>query len=363
MMQEHDLQELAELVSNEAPFTSLYLSVDAHRRSSDEYKLALRQMLNQAAEWGAAAADVERIERYFGHEYGRQGRGVACFSCSAIDYWRAHVLLAPVDDMVFVGMRPYVKPLSDLWDTFDRFGVVMVDREGARAFIYHLGALEDSGGTLGQEVKRHKQGGWAAQKFQRSEDQDARYNLKEAAQWADAFLRRLDVKRVVLSGSDGNLAQFREELPRPLLDKVVGQISLDMNASPGQVWERAFEVAAAAQQKAETELLEQVVTLAHKGGAGALGLADTLNALQQGRVHQVLVERNFHSPGLQCNDCHAVVIEPVNSCPYCSGEMRRSADVVNLAVQHAIGTGLKVSVLAPHPKLAEIGHIAAVLRY
>ncbi len=93
--------------------------------------------------------------------------------------------------------------------------------------------------------------------------------------------------RVVLSGSDANLAQLREVLPRSLQDKVVGQINLDMNASPAEVWERAFEVATAAQRQAEADLLEQVITAARKGGAGALGLTDTLSALQQGRIYRL----------------------------------------------------------------------------
>jgi len=40
-----------------------------------------------------------------------------------------------------------------------------------------------------------------------------------------------------------------------------------------------------------------------------------------------------------------------------------SADVVNLVVQVAIDAGLKVSVLDRSTRLAEVGGIAAVLRY
>lgn len=362
-MQEKDLQELAELVSSGAPILSLYLNVDPQRRSTDERKLSLRRLLAQAASQGAAPADIERVERFFDHEYSRQGKGVACFSWQAQDFWREYTLLVPVEDYVHVGRRPYVKPLSDLWDAYDRFGVVMVDREGGRIFIYHLGALEDSAGTLGAEVKRHKQGGWAAQKLQRYEDQEAKHNLKEAADWADEYLRQHNVTRVVLSGTDGNLAQFRELLPRALQDKVVGQINLDMNASPAQVWERAFEVALAAQRQAESELLEQVITLAHKGGAAALGVQDTLAALQQGRVYQLLVDKEFHQPGYQCTNCRAVIIEPLAACPYCGGGLEPTADAVNLAVQEALDSGLKVSVLDHTTRLSEVGGIAAVLRY
>jgi peptide subunit release factor 1 (eRF1) len=350
-------------VSEKAPILSLYLHLDPQRRSGDESKLLLRRLLAQATEQGAASVDVERVERFFEHEYDRQGRAVACFSCQALKFWRGYTLLVPIQSTVYVGRRPYVKPLSDLWDNYGRMGVILVDREGARLFLYHLGALEDSTGTLGEEVKHHKQGGWAAQKLQRYEDQEARQNLREAAAWANEYLEQHGVTRVVLAGAHENIAQFRALLPRPLQEKVVAQTSLDMNATPSEAWERAFEVAQTAQRAAEEDQLAQVITVARKGGAACLGLADTVAALGQGRVHQLLVSPDLHAPGQQCAGCGAVVLEDMKTCPYCNRELVALPDVINLAIHAAIDAGLKVSVLDASARLTEVGGIAAVLRY
>lgn len=363
MMREQDLQELAELVIEDASVLSLYLHLDRHNRSTDEHKLELRKLLEEASEQGAAAADIERIERFFEHEFDRQARSVACFCSQARGFWRAYPLLVPVPNAVYVGRRPYVKPLGDLWDNYDCFAAVMIDREGARIFTYRLGALVDTAGTLGSEVKRHKQGGIAAQKLQRVEDQEALRNLKDAAQWAADYLARHKVTKVVLSGTDDNVAEFKTLMPRSLADKVVGQLNLDVNASPAETWEHAYRVAQHAQKQQEADLLEQVITLARKGGAGALGLPDTLSALQQGRVHQLLVDPTLRQAGGQCGQCAAVVTETVAECPYCGGKLIPSQDVVNLAIHRAMDTGIKVSALESSPRLAEVGQIAAVLRY
>ncbi len=363
MMQEQDLHELADFVSESGSVLSLYLHIDPQRRSADETKLSLRRLLAQATEQGASPADVERVVRFFEHEYDRQGRAVALFSCQTRKFWRGYTLLVPVRSTCYVGSRPYITPLSDLWDNYGRVGVILVDRGGARLFVYHLGALEDSVGTLGEEVKHHKQGGWAAQKLQRYEDQEARHNLKEAAAWADGYLNQHHVERLVLAGTPENLAEFRGLLPRSLQDRVVGQTSLDTNASPAEAWERAFEVAQAEQRQAEENLLEQVITAAHKGGAGTLGLTDTLTALQRGRIYQLLVSPDLHAPGQQCMQCQAVVLDTPAVCPYCGGPLAAAADVVNLVIQAAIDAGLKVLVLDRSARLAEVGGIAAVLRY
>jgi peptide subunit release factor 1 (eRF1) len=129
------------------------------------------------------------------------------------------------------------------------------------------------------------------------------------------------------------------------------------------VWERAFEVAQAAQTATEATLLEQIITAAHKGGTGAIGLADTLSALQAGRAYQLLVDKTLHRSGHQCTNCRAVIVEDLAACPYCRGKLIATADVVNLAVHSAMDAGLKVSVLATNPLLTKAGGIAAVLRY
>lgn len=363
MLQESDLQELAEFVSEEAPVLSLYLPIGRHGRSADEHKLALRKLLEEAERAGAPKADIERVERFFEQEYDRQGRSVACFSSAGGRFWRSYSLPLSLAEETYVGRRPYLKPLSDVWDNYGRFAVIMVDREGARSFIYHLGQPVDAAGMLGNEVKHHKQGGWSAQKLQRSEDQEARHNFKEAADWANGYLNSQGVKRVVLAGTEENIAEFRSQMPRGLTEAVVGHINVDMNASPVDVWDRAFEVAQQAQREAETQILEQVVTVAHKGGAGALGLADTLTALQQGRVHQLLIDTTLRAAGMQCTHCSAIVLETADCCPYCTGPLQLSADVVNLVIHRAIDSGVKVSALANDALLEKVGGVAAVLRY
>ena len=92
-------------------------------------------------------------------------------------------------------------------------------------------------------------------------------------------------------------------------------------------------------------------------------MTDTLTALQRGRIHQLLVSPDLHTPGQQCMQCQAVVPDTPAVCPYCEGQLAAAADVVNLVIEAAIDAGLKVSVLDRSPRLAEVGGIAAVLRY
>ena len=169
----------------------------------------------------------------------------------------------------------------------------------------------------------------------------------------------------MLSGTEENLAEFKTQMPRPLADKVVGQINLDVERVAGRgVGARLRGGAGQRSSKRKQDLLEQVITLAHKGGAGALGLADTLAALQQGRVHQLLVDPALRQAGRPVRATAARWwSRACEACPYCGGKLTPSSDVVNLAVHRGDGRGRQGVGAGAEPRLAEVGQIAAVLRY
>ena len=97
-------------------------------------------------------------------------------------------------------------------------------------FRIHMGEIVETAGALGEETKRHKQGGWAAQKLQRREDVQASHNLRSAASVAIDFFQRGRCHRLVLAGTEETVSQFQGLLPRAWQDKVAGAIPMDMNA-------------------------------------------------------------------------------------------------------------------------------------
>ena len=85
--------------------------------------------------------------------------------------------------------------------------------------------------------------------------------------------------------------------------------------------------------------------------------------MKQGRVYHLLVDKDLHAPGRFCENCGAILVEDIAVCPYCSHELTQTSDAVNMAIQQAVGAGLKVSVLDHDSRLPEVGGIAALLRY
>jgi peptide chain release factor subunit 1 len=362
MITESELQGLIDFQSDDTPVLSVFLNVDPSQHSKEKYKLALRKLLKEVT-GRAAPEDIERVERYFNLEYNWQGKGVALFSCAAGGLWRAYSLAVPVEDGAFTHPRPYVKPLTDLMGQHAPYGVILIGKEGARLFSISMGEVEDSADLLGEETKRHKQGGWAASRYQRRDDEQAQHNLKASAELAADFFQPAYHQRLLIGGTEETVAQFKTFLPKALRDLIVATIPIDITAPDSEVLARSMDIVRGVERVEEKRLVEQAITLAAKGEAGAIGLDDTLAAVQEERVHILLVDRDFHVPGYRCEGCGYVTTAPLEKCAYCGGVFIPVEHVAEFVVRRVVGSGGRVEIVHDAPKLKEAGGIAAILRY
>ena len=362
VISERELQELTSLTSTGAPVLSLYLNTDLSQQSKEKCKLVLRDLLEKVRS-AAAASDVAKIETFFDLEYDWQGKGVAIFSASAIGFWRVYPLTVPIECEAHTGERAYLKPLTQVLSEFARYGVVLVDREGARFFRVQLGRIEEKDAWAGQDLKRHKQGGSAAARFQRHVDKQAQQNLKGVAEAAVRFCADNLCNRLILGGSDDTLPRFRGMLPKALQKQIVGTLSLDMTAPASEVMARSTELLETEERQRERRLVEDLITAAAKGGGAVTGLADTFYVAQQGRVHTLVLERGFETNGYLCDGCGYVSSEPITKCPFCGGKPHAIEGAVNRVVEKVIASGGKVETVAANEALAKAGHVGAILRY
>lgn len=362
MITEAELQELLEFQTEGGTILSLYLDTDLSQQAKERVRLVLRDLLDRVSN-RIHEADRQRVEKFFDFEYDWQSKGVVIFSSQEEGLWRAYPLSVPVSNGVFAFSRPYIKPLTDLLEEYGRYGVVLVDREGARMFLVHLGVIQEQDEVTGQDLRRHKQGGWAAQRYQRRVDKQAEQNLKLVAKATSAFCESGQCKRLIIGGSDETVAQFTEMLPKALRRKVVATISMDMTASPAQVLEASSQVIQDEQRRYEEEQVEAMVTAAASGGAGVMGLADTLGALQEGRLHRLIVAQGYEHEAYTCGDCGYIVAQEMKSCPLCAGKIKKMGNAVDYIVQKVVEGGGEVMVVRDSPALAKAGYIGALLRY
>ena len=367
MFDEKSLKALA-AIETEGPLLSLYLNVDPTRRTAEEYKLSLREMLRQV-EGTVDDTDISRVKHYIDLEYDWSGRGLVIFSRQAEDVWWAQPLAVPVRNGATVANKPHISPLIELDGYYGRYVVALVDRQGGRFFFFQMGELVAQEGAMGEDVRHTRRGRGSSvvgmrggsQVSGRKEAERVQRNLREIASVLGEFCQQHRPRRLLIAGAEHTVAQFRELLPVKLQSIVAGTFSAEMEASENEIRDRAFNILKDLGEKRREEVVKAVITAAAKGMNGIVGLDQTLSAANEGRIQVLVVEHNYHAPGYQCESCGYLTTQPLEKCVFCEGRIQEIADAAEAVTSQVVEKGGTVEIV--DNETIEEAHIGALLRY
>jgi peptide subunit release factor 1 (eRF1) len=365
MFSEKDLQTLLDH-SVETRALSIYLNTDPSEINTEAAKLRLRNLLKTVD----LPMDVQAVENFVNLEYDWAAKGLVVFSEQGAGFFESYPINLPIPDKVHVGEHLIIRPLVRLLNSFAGWCVVLVDKQGAKLFSFDLGEIERVKEISGDDVKQTKRGGGNAM-HGRMGGADASsnveniidQNIKDVIDAAIDFFTRHHIRRIMIGGTEDNIARFKDELPKSWQSLVVCEFAMSMTASETDVLDRAVEEAFTVEKKTNRSLVEQAVTLAAKGSNGVIGLIDTLNAIHEGRVKTLLVSQDFEQEGYRCNHCGYLTTQVLDKCPFCSNSFKKIESAVEMAVQETLRNNAEVRVVADLRELENAGHIAAILRY
>ena len=365
MLSEKDLQTLLEH-SNQGQVLSVYLNTNPAEVNTEAAKLKLRNLIKTID----LPKDYQAVETYVDLEFDWAARGLAIFSDQDANFFQAYQFGVSVPNRAFIGDRPVIRPLAYLGDAFKGWGAVVVDMQGARLFTYNYGMLNEFTEITGDEVKQTKRGGGNAMpgrmggaNTSAKVENVIEKNIKEVIDTATMFFSRNHIRRIMISGSEENIARFKEELPKAWQSLVVGEFPMSMTANHQEVQVQAETVALATHHKITSSLVDQSITLAAKGANGVTGLIDTLNAIHEGRVKTLMVLQDFEQPGYRCAGCGYLTVQSLETCPFCQGNFDQIKSAVEEAVHETLRKNAEVKVIPENQALEGAGGIAAILRY
>ncbi|MEW6418000.1 MAG: Vms1/Ankzf1 family peptidyl-tRNA hydrolase [Nitrospirota bacterium] len=373
MVSREELREIAKMRAEDAFFVSLYLNVNPMTNVKNNYVIHVKNMLKQTSEGldkvvlKKVNGDLEKIEAYILANKRIFKKGLAILSSQGKNIWKEFHLSVPVKNEVIVDKTPYIKPLLDILDNYQRYAILLVGRESARLFLIHLGEIEEYTEVHSADVPgRHKKGGWFAlseKSYERHIDYHVALHLKDVLKQLDSFLSGEYVGRLIIGGSEEAVTKVRAMLPQAVSDKVIGTFQAEMFAKTKEILKKAEPILQAFERQKESEIIEDLLTKAMKNENAVIGIENVLNALQEGRVMKLLFLKDYKQSGLQCKKCGHLTIQDILSCPYCKGEMQHAKYIIDLAAQKAVEQGAIVSVISENKKLEESGSIGAFLRF
>jgi peptide subunit release factor 1 (eRF1) len=370
-----EMKALTAFHSDDYPVVSLFLDVRPEEREREKIRVKLKHLIDEAKHLPAASStkerrrifqqESERLMTWFETEYDYTGRGLAIFTALEKGLWRSFRLPAPVRDRLIIADRPYLRPLLTLVDEFERFLVVLVDKQTARLFIVYLGEIEEYTELMDELVPRSREGGLSAEKNQRHHDMHVLWHVKHAVEVTERLWMLEQCQWLLIGGTDEAVAELRDHLPKALRERLAGEVTVSVNDNHDVILARALEVEQAVERRIEAERVAALFDATFGTKQGVLGLDDTLEAIVEQRVWILVMEEDFRQPGFECPNCQYLVAILTAHCPLCDTRLEPQVDIVERAVERALDQKATIEVLRGEARqaLAAHGHIGALLRY
>ncbi|MFZ5996623.1 MAG: hypothetical protein ACOYW7_03950 [Nitrospirota bacterium] len=395
MLNRDELREIASMNGKESRYVSLYLNVDPLLNRGGDYDVHFKNMITNAVEsldkavYKKVSGDIEKIKDYVASHRRSFRKGLVILSSEENDFWKVYHLNVPVKNEVVIDTSPYTKPLLDVLDTYEKYAVLLVEKEDARIFVVHLGEIVEyeevhTGGVPG---KHRREGGFALSQMgidrhmaqtgkgragitgyrehhiERHIAEHVKLHLKDVLEVLNPFLEREHINRLIVGGSDEATAATISMLHETTRAKVIGTTKAEMFLTSDEVLRRVESVVAAYERKQEEAAVESLITQALSGANAVLGLADVLTMLQERRVMKLVMLKDLKASGYQCGSCGLLTAQQIEPCPVCSGKMDQISDITDLIGELAVQQGAIVEMIADNKRLAEKGGIGAFLRF
>ena len=308
---------------------SVYLSVNARypENQGQAYKVRLKDALKEMEEVPEELAG--RVREVVEGETPPSRARTLVFFVASDDFFERYALQVDLPEAYRFG-EPYIAPLVLAVDEHEPYGVAIVEAEEFRFFVSEpviipeegRGAAPESGFFREVDLKPHglypvSGGSTDMDPAGRTQQTNLRRFFKQAGELTRKLIFQDNVRHLIIAGPKERTVVFRDELPQEIKDRVVAEEHVPTRAPEAEIFERLEAVVERTEQEREAGLIEQVRE------NGVRGIKDTVEALQEGRVYQVVTFWNLAGEIRWCDhDQLAITDITAKECPFCRRETR-----------------------------------------
>ena len=314
---------------------SLYLNVDqsnaANLNRGFETKVdSLFRECGEAQNWMARTNNGSRPNA---KECGGSWRlhskrkSAGCFQRFQKDFWWQRDLRVELPAGSRFSAQPWVRPLLEVIEEHDRLAVVLIDKQHARVLISDASGLQLQTEITSDVPNKHATTGtdhiWSQTQMDRDHTKHVLWHAKRVADELASIIDRVRPGRIVIGGPVEATSVFTATLPKRIQQMIIGTISSPVDASLERLADEVKAVQERAEQQDEAKIVDGMITAAMKGDRAVLGITETLDAIQEGRVYRMVVAHDFRAEGKECSGCHVLVSDTSDSVLFVKGSWRR----------------------------------------
>lgn len=370
------LRRLAAMPPAEIPFTSVYLDlvpvgpgINSHpvflkKRFAEE----IRKHPERSPVRAALERLEERIQRHLDTDVPRGTRSVALFARTGNGevLEAVHLPVALGAHTLVVAPRPYLYPLARIADLYPATLAAVVDTNTARLFVLALGQTVARREIHNENLHRPMSGGLSQGRIQRHVEDHYLHHAKQVAQALDRLVREHEAEHVLIGGDEVILPELNGHLTSAVREHLLAEPHWDIRIAEHELVAGCLERVRNAQRESRSRRATEILDTFLAGGNATAGLTETLWALGQGQVTELLVAelRNGDAWIEVCHNCGRLVEErAAAACPSCGNPGLRQELLYGLLVNEALSHGGEVRVVEAQEALVRADGVAAALRY
>ncbi len=374
MISRQQVQQLIERPSNGRRILSAFLDMSVSSDNKRTYRVFLNkeraafQELDSDREGKHREALGEafaRLERWVDANYDEANKGVALYVEIDGDWTEGLQFPLPVRNRLAFDTRPVVGPLLEIVERYRHHGVILVDREHLRLLSFYLDRaihereVQTQPFPAPHDVKR---GGFSAPDYQARKAEETRHFFKDFAAEVEDFVRDHAPDDITVLGTHENVKRFIEYLPAAIRDAVVHTDGMEIDATTPEIQRKLAPVFDRLLQEEEARAVDLLRDRVRESHLAVAGFAQTLEQLQAGKLHTLVVARGVDQDGGRCGSCGFLFADHVESCAYCNGPVNEDVDLVEEIIRMAGDQAVNIDFVA-QSALQDVGNVGGLLRF
>ena len=356
-----------------APVISLYIDARVNEQGQRTFMPFVRKQLNErvksyeisSEERESFDEDFVRITRYLESEMPDSVQGLAIFTCSAANDWfEVGTFDVPFErNRLFISDRPHLYPLARLMDQYRRYAVVLADRNRAQIFVFAAGRAIEREELQNVKTKHSKVGGWSQARYQRHEENYHMQHAKEVVEVLEKIVREENISHVILAGDEETVIPLlREQMPKTLEEKLLDSLSLGIDTPEHELLEESLKVFKRHDSLTDMEKVEQLLNEYRADDLGIAGVPDTLAALSNGQVEELLISSKAESLQFDKEEVEKVLTLYRGEEPL-PDELDQRSVADELVRRANVLSSAKVTFIEDSTRLEQLGGVGGFLRY
>lgn len=257
---------------------------------------------------------------------------------------------------MIVDSSPYIRPIARINDEWESFTMVLVSSNYAKIYSISLGKIEDTKKLSADIMNKHKKGGCSQARFNRLRKGAISSFLSEVVE----ALQKIADERIIIAGPGTAKNQFIDMLTKDIKDRIVDIIDINID-DENKLLKESIHLISEKEQRKSQEAVQHLKEEILKDGLAVYGLEETLNAVKNGQVELLIIEKDYKPRGWICENCQVVEEGIKNTCPYC-GKKTSEVDVLEEILEFAERTDAEIE-FTEDKEITNLGHIGGILRF